>query len=110
MINIQFTEEEKQALHYERCHHPHPKVQRKMEVLWLKSQGENHTKIAQLTGMTLNTVTNQIKEYQAGGIERLKQIQYHPRGSELNKHIQSIEQDFKQRPPRSKRRWAVSRN
>lgn len=99
MINIEFTEEEKQALHYERFHHPHPKVQRKMEVLWLKSQGENHKKIARLTGMTINTVTNHIKEYKAGGIERLKQLQYHPAGSELDQHIQSIEQDFRQRPP-----------
>ncbi len=99
MINIEFTKEEKQALHYERYHHPHPKVQRKMEVLWLKSQGESHKKIAKLTGMTINTVTNHIKEYQAGGIERLKHLQYHPAGSELNKHIQSIEQDFRQRPP-----------
>jgi transposase len=99
MINIEFTEKEKQALHYERYHHPHPKVQRKMEVLWLKSQGENHKKIAQLTGMTINTVTNHIKEYKDGGIERLKQLQYHPAGSELDKHIQSIEGDFKQRPP-----------
>lgn len=37
MIRIQFTEEEKQALNYERYHYPHPRVQRKMEALWLKS-------------------------------------------------------------------------
>ncbi len=99
MINIEFTENEKQALHYERYHHPHPKVQRKMEVLWLKSQGESHKKIARLTGMTINTVTKHIKEYQAGGIERLKQLQYQRPGSELDQHIRSIEQDFKQHPP-----------
>lgn len=99
MINIEFTAKEKQALHYERYHHPHPKVQRKMDVLWLKSQGESHKKIAQLTGMTINTVTNHIKEYQAGGIERLKQLQYQRPGSELDKHIRSIEQDFQHHPP-----------
>jgi hypothetical protein len=38
MINIDFTEEEMQALNYERFHHPDPHVQRKMEALWLKSQ------------------------------------------------------------------------
>jgi len=30
---MQFTEEEKNALHHERFHHPHPRVQQKMEAL-----------------------------------------------------------------------------
>ncbi len=34
MINLEFTEEEKNSLYYERFHHPHPRVQLKMEVLW----------------------------------------------------------------------------
>jgi hypothetical protein len=38
MLQLEFTETEKQALHYERFNHPHPRVQLKMEVLWLKSQ------------------------------------------------------------------------
>jgi hypothetical protein len=42
MIYIEFTEVEKQALQYERFHHPHPRVQVKMEALWLKSQGVEH--------------------------------------------------------------------
>jgi len=33
MINLEFTEEEKNSLYYERFHHPHPRVQLKMEVL-----------------------------------------------------------------------------
>ncbi len=33
MIHIEFTEEEKQALDYERYHHPQPVVQRKMEAV-----------------------------------------------------------------------------
>ena len=31
MINLEFTEEEKNSLYYERFHHPHPLVQLKME-------------------------------------------------------------------------------
>ncbi len=31
MIKIEFSEEEIKALHYERFHHPHPRVQMKME-------------------------------------------------------------------------------
>ena len=52
MILIDLTTEETEALHYERYHHPHPKVQRKMEALWLKSQGLSHKQITRLTGIS----------------------------------------------------------
>jgi hypothetical protein len=39
MIKLEFTEEDKRLLSYGRFNHPHPRVQLKMEVLWLKSQG-----------------------------------------------------------------------
>ena len=42
MLKLDFTEDQKQVLHYERYHHPHPRVRQKMEVLWLKSQGLPH--------------------------------------------------------------------
>ena|SRR3989304_8432126 len=77
MIKIEFTEGDIQALNYERYHHPHPRVQRKMEALWLKSQGEPHNKIAQLTGISINVVTQYIKEYKAGGIEKLKELNFY---------------------------------
>ncbi len=49
MIEINFTEEDIKALNYERYHHPHPHVQRKVEALWLKSQGIKHKDICRLT-------------------------------------------------------------
>jgi transposase len=99
MIKLEFTEKEKVALNYERYHYPHPKVQRKIEALWLKSQGEQNTRIAQLTGVTKNMVTRYIKEYQAGGLEGLKQLHYCRSHGALDQHRHSIEQDFQQRPP-----------
>ena len=39
MVKLEFTADERQRLHDERYHHPHPRVQRKMEALWLKSHG-----------------------------------------------------------------------
>jgi hypothetical protein len=38
VITIHFTETEIKQLREERYHHPHPRVQRKMEVLLLKTQ------------------------------------------------------------------------
>jgi hypothetical protein len=39
VITIEFCDEDKAALNYECYNHPHPFVQRKMEAVWLKSQG-----------------------------------------------------------------------
>jgi hypothetical protein len=38
MLKIEFSEADVKALRYERYHHPHPRVQRKMEAVYLKSQ------------------------------------------------------------------------
>ena len=49
-IQLTFTPEIQEALNYERYHHPVPLVQRRMEVLWLKSHGLAHELIARLGG------------------------------------------------------------
>ncbi len=47
MIKINFTEEDIKALNYERYHHPHPYVQRKLGAFWLNSQGIKQTIVYQ---------------------------------------------------------------
>ncbi len=37
-----FSEEEKNNIYYHRFHHPHPRVQLRMEVLWLYIAIRNH--------------------------------------------------------------------
>jgi hypothetical protein len=49
MLRIDFAQEDISKLHYERYHHPHPLVQRKMEALYLKSQGVKHKEIWDLS-------------------------------------------------------------
>ncbi|CAK0771517.1 hypothetical protein CCP3SC5AM1_730005 [Gammaproteobacteria bacterium] len=63
MISIEFTIEEKQALNYERYHHPHPHVQKKMEALWLKSNGVPHKEIFRLTGISPHTLCSYLRDY-----------------------------------------------
>ena len=70
MVKIEFTEEEMQALNYERYHHPHPRVQRKMEALWLKSQKVRHKEICRLTGISSNTLRRYLRKYQQGASGR----------------------------------------
>src|SRR5215471_5519961 len=77
MLQLAFSEADKQALHYERYHHPHPRVQQRMEVLWLKSQGVPHHQIAQLCAISAKTLRSYLKLYQTGGVEALKQLHFH---------------------------------
>ena len=79
MIKIEFTSEEIDALEYERYHHPDPKVQKRMEAVYLKSQGIAHQEICRLGRISEPTLVAYLKQYQNGGIEQLKKtvIQAH---------------------------------
>lgn len=101
MIKIEFTPEEIDALETERYHHPHPKVQRKMEVLYLKSQGMAHHEICRLCRITETTLTTYLKQYQAGGLAGLKELGYTGGHSDLDAHASSLESYFKEHPPRT---------
>lgn len=71
---ITFTSDDRRALAYDRYHHPNPRVQRKMEVLWLKSHGLNHNDIAAYADVTLRTVQLYLDDYLEGGLSRLRRI------------------------------------
>lgn len=102
MINIEFTPEECEALNYERYHYPHPKIQKRMEALYLKSQKVRHGEICRLTGISTTTLSTYLKAYRDGGIESLKRLEYKGQSSELNDHVESIEEYFRAHPPRSR--------
>jgi len=72
VIALEFTPEEIDALEYERYHYPDPKVQKKMEALYLKSQGLEHQEICRLVRISKPTLVAYLEQYQEGGIERLK--------------------------------------
>ena len=81
MLRLEFSEADKQALHYERYHHPHPRVQQRMEALWFKSQGLPHHQIAPLCAISANTLRSYLKRYHTGGVEALKHLNFYcPQG------------------------------
>ena len=98
MIQLTFTPEEKEMIHYERFHHPHPHVQRKMEVLWCKSLGKSHQEIAEIAGVHPNTVTTQLQEYQAGGLEAVRRLNFYQPQSQLEAHRTTLKEYFEQHP------------
>ncbi len=99
MIKLEFTAAEAKALDYERYHHPHPRVQRKMEAVWLKSRGLAHQEISRLTGICASTLTSYLRAYQEGGIEALKEIRFYRPKSELEAHRGTLEEYFRAHPP-----------
>src|ERR687893_56396 len=101
MIHIDFTPEQIDALHHERFHHPHPRVQLKMEVVYLKSQGLPHHQICRLTRISENSLRSFLRQYQEGGIERLKRTDWAGTSSELDEHRETLEEFFRRNPPRS---------
>jgi transposase len=101
VIKIEFTPEEIDALEHERYHHPDPKVQKKMEALYLKSQGVEHQEICRLCRISKMTLTTYLKQYQNGGLERLKEFGYAGPSSALDEHATPLEAYFKEHPPRT---------
>ena len=102
MITLTFSEADIAALEYERYHHPHPQVQRKMEALYLKSQGLSHKQIGQLCQIgSRTTLSSYLQQYKEGGIEALKVLHYKGQPSQLNAHTASLKAHFEAHPPRS---------
>jgi transposase len=98
MINITFTQDEIKALNYERYHHPDPRVQKKMEALYLKSRNLKHKEIARLVDISQTTLRTYLRAYQAGGLQRLKQNNLRKPQSQLVQHTQSLEEYFRTHP------------
>jgi transposase len=101
MDKIEFTTAEKDALHYWRFHHPHPRVQLKMEALYLKSQGLAPEAICRLCAIAKPTFYRYLHAYRKGGIEKLTEVPFARRPSPLTDYRASIEADLRQRPPTS---------
>lgn len=101
MLRLEFTDEIIEELIYERYNHPHPRVQRKMSVLYLKSQDISHKEIKRLERISENTLLGYLREYREGGIERLKEVRFHSQASELEQHRTTLEAYFREHPPAS---------
>lgn len=101
MIQIDFSTEEIDELHYERFHHPHPRVQRKMEAPYLKSQKYPHKEITKLLRISEPTLLSYLRDYKEGGISKLKELTFNRPQSELKKHQERLETYFREHPPKT---------
>jgi hypothetical protein len=101
MLQLAFSEADKQARHYERYHHRHPRVQQRMEALWLKSHSVPHHQIAQLCAMSANTLRAYLKLDQTGGVEALKHLSFHCPQRALGAYRDTRETHGREHPPQT---------
>ena len=107
MRQFSFKAEDLQAIAHDRYHHPHPHVQRKMEVLWLKSHDLPHHQIATLAGVSVRTVQRYLDDYLAGGLPQVRRCNWQGPQSALAEQEQSLEEYFWDHPPRSTKEAAA---
>ena len=64
----------------------------------MKSCGFKHKDICKFMGISLNTFREYLREYQEGGIERIKEVRFHKPKSQLDNHIGTLENYFREHP------------
>ncbi len=101
MIKIEFTDDQIKELEHERFHYPEPRVQRKLEVLYLKSHGLSHKMICKLCKISNVTLVEYLKQYNEGGITRIKFNLYKGKENLLAPYAESLEDYLRKNPPRS---------
>ena len=64
-----------------------------------KSHELPHAKIAQLAGVSENTIREYFQLYEEGGLEKLKEVRWYRPGSALHLHATTLEAHFRANPP-----------
>jgi len=101
MLKINIPASDLHLLRKERYSHPHPRVMLKMDVVLLKGLGYSNDNIRRITNVCSNTMREYWKQYETGGIEGLKEVNFYKPGSKLKEHSGTIENYFKENPPSS---------
>jgi transposase len=70
-----------------------------MEALYLKSQDLPPEEISRLCAISQPTVYRYLHEYQAGGLEQLKELPCHQPQRQLADHRSTLEAYFREQPP-----------
>jgi transposase len=96
---LTFTPADLATLATERYGHPDPRVQQRMEVLWLVSQGETQARAGQLAGVSKATVERYVALFRRHGVTGLREFRWVKPVSVLMAHRTTLEAEFQARPP-----------
>lgn len=81
--------------------YPHPLVQLRFMVVWLKSNDLTDDQIARFTRSSRRSVQRHLAAYHDSGLDALKSVEFHKPQSELAEHRDTLDQHFRDHPPRS---------
>lgn len=98
-VPLTFSDQDQETLAKERYEHPDPRVQKRMEVLWLISQGMTHQKAAHLASVSRATAERYVAIFRSTGVAGLRQFDWRKPISELVQYRDSLEESFKKNPP-----------
>ena len=96
---LTFSQEDLRVLVAQRYEHPDPRVQKRMEVLWLISQGVTHHEAARLAGVSRATAERYVAIYRSGGVTALRHFDWCKPVSALEEHRDTLEESFRKNPP-----------
>jgi transposase len=88
-----------EAIARDRYRHPDPRVQERMEILWLKSRNEPHGRIGELANVSRATVQRTLRIYAAKGLDGVRSFGWKGQPSALTPHRATIEAAFRRHPP-----------
>ena len=94
-----FSEDVIETVARERYHHPDPRVQERMEILWLKSKKQRHERIAELANVSRSTVQRTLRIYAAKGLDGIRTFDWKGQPSALTPHKATIDEEFRRHPP-----------
>ncbi len=103
MREFRFSDEQLARIRRDRARHPHPRVQQKMNVLWLKAKGLTHDTIAELADTSVRSVQRVLTEFLQGGLEAVRMTRWEGKHAELDDDAAALEDHFAEHPPRSAR-------
>ena len=96
---LSFSSVDLGILAQERYEHPDPRVQKRMEVLWLISQKVTHHEAATLAGVSRATAQRYVATYREGGVAALRHFDWCKPVSALEQHRDTLEESFRKNPP-----------
>jgi transposase len=94
-----FSDAVMETVSRERYEHPDPRVQERLEIIWLKGKGETHERIAELANVSRSTVQRTLRIYAAQGLEGVRTFRWKGQPSALTPHRETIEAEFRRHPP-----------
>lgn len=97
---LKISDAEIAKLNYERYNYPSAMIQKRIYSLYLKATlGWSNITISKVTGLSSNSISFWIKQYQKGGFNELLINSYGTNKSELANHATSLLSSFEQKPP-----------